>query len=109
MRKHTLFRLIFGMIVAAAFLFWGDRLFYKKARKFDKAIHVGQTRAQILEAAGEPAEQHSKGAELLRWGGTEPHLVTDEAWVYYFGPGHILRISVNFRNGIVDRIHHDRT
>jgi hypothetical protein len=106
---RSVFRWILGLTIAFTVYLCAHWFFTHKAFEFLTLVHVGDSRDQILAAVGEPVERHDKGAELLPWGGTKPRLVTDEAWVYYFGPSHIYRISLFFRNGIVDRIYHDRT
>jgi hypothetical protein len=94
-----------GMILVVG----GGWFYHHGHREFLRAVHVGMAEGAALARAGPPAEIIPAGRTLTRWGGHPARVFQDEAWVYYFGPGHVHRITVLMRQASVVKIIFDGT
>ena len=90
--------LIAGVLGA---FWWVDRSYNKPARDFEKAVHAGMTRNQVLRLAGEPRERLARGVTQWPWGVHPERVIRDEAWVYYFGLGGIHRVTILLNGNVV--------
>ncbi len=59
------------------------------------------TAKAVEEAVGVPREVLHAGETLGGWGSTEPRVVTEETWIYKFGPFDVQRFALTFRDGVV--------
>ena len=75
-----------------AFGYWHQR----ERLDFERSLHVGMSRAEVLAAVGSPQETIAPGRELRKWGSAAARIVTNETWVYYVVPRSQHRFVLTF-------------
>ena len=102
--RRIVWRLVLGILGVGCTVSawrWIDSKYNEPVRIFEKTVHAGMTRDQVLASAGEPRERLAGGTVEPPWGGSPERLLQEEAWVYYFGLGSIHRVTVLFRRNAV--------
>ena len=90
--KQFLVSMLFGGVVMSI----GFCALMREEWKFESAVRIGMTKAEILKRVGEPDEIFFRGDVLSKWGGHLPTKGVSETWVYRVYPKSITRFVLVF-------------